>query len=62
MNIFKKIKLANKLIKIYSEVISYLNKTHLTDDIKQDIEILKDTLKRLSNKIPAIKELLDIIF
>ena len=62
MNIFKKIKLANKLLKIHQEVTSYLDKTHLTDDIKHDIEIIKEAVKRLANKIPAIKELLDLIF
>lgn len=62
MNIFKKIKLANKLLKIYQEVTSYLDKTHLTDDIKRDIEIIKEAAQRLSAKIPVIKELLDLIF
>ena len=62
MNIFKKVKLANKLIKIYTEVTLYLNKTHLTDDVRNNIEAIKNALNGLAKDIPAIKELIEIIF
>ena len=62
MNIFKKISLANKLLKIYSEVTEHLNKTHLTDDVKKNMELLKTVLENLSKDIPIVKELIGIIF
>lgn len=62
MNIFKKLKLANKLIKTYAAVKSYLESTHLTKDVKEDITLIKEALKRLAAKIPAIKDLLELIF
>lgn len=62
MNIFKKLKLANKLIKTYAAVKSYLESTHLTKDVKDDITLIKEALKRLAGKIPAIRDLLELIF
>lgn len=62
MNIFKKITFARKILKIHSEVVQFLDNTHLTQDIKNDIDIIKQALIRLSNKIPCIKELIEIIF
>ena len=62
MNIFKKLSLASKLIKTYQEVKQFLDTTHLTDDIKNDITVIKEALNRLAAKIPAIKTLIDIIF
>lgn len=61
MNIFKKIKLANKLIKAYTDIQFYLDTHHLTEDTKDDIKIIKERLERLSNRIPEYKEAFDII-
>ena len=62
MNIFKKIKLANKLINIYAEVKKHLEDTHLSENIKKNVLIIKEALENLSKEIPAVKELIEIIF
>ena len=62
MNIFKKIKLANKLINIYSEVKKHLENTHLTENIKINVEAIREALKNLAKEIPAVQELIEIIF
>mgnify|MGYP003293865923 CR=1 FL=1 len=40
----------------------FLKETKLTDDIKNDILIIKEGVKRLGAKIPAIKDLFELIF
>ena len=62
MNIFKKIKLANKLINIYSEVKKHLDNTHLTENIKINVEAIREALNNLAKEIPAVQELIEIIF
>ena len=61
MNILKKIKLANKIIKIYSDIQKYNEKNRITPDTKQDIENIKNSIEKLANRIPVYKDLLNII-
>ena len=61
MNILKKIKLANKLIKAYTDIQFYLDNHHLTDETKEDIKVIKERLERLSNRIPEYKAVFDIL-
>lgn len=61
MNILKKIKLANKIIKIYSDIQKYNEKNRITPDTKQDIENIKNSIEELANRIPVYKDLLNII-
>lgn len=64
MNIFKKFKLATKLIKTYSEVKEYFDANHITDEAKSVVDAIKNDLKRLAELIPAleksVKDLLEI--
>lgn len=62
MQIFSEIKKGLKIVKKIKEIKKYLEKTHLTNDIKNDINIIKEAAKRLADKIPAIKDLLEILF
>ena len=62
MKLFANIRDAIKIAKKIKEIKKYLNETKLTDDIKNDILIIKEGVKRLGSKIPAIKELFDMIF
>ena len=62
MKIFENLVDALKIVKKIKEIKKFLKDTKLTDDIKNDILIIKEGIKRLGSKIPAIKELFDLIF
>lgn len=62
MKLFENLRDAFKLAKKIKEVKKFLKNTHLTDDIKNDLLIIKEAFKRLSDKIPAIKDLFELIF
>ena len=62
MSIFSNLKDAFRLAKKIKEIKKYLAENHLTKDIKDDITIIKEALKRLGAKIPALRELLELIF
>lgn len=56
MNIFKKFKLATKLIKTYSEVKEYFDTNHITDEVKQLVNSLKNDIKKLAELVPALQQ------
>lgn len=62
MKLFENIREALKLAKKIKEVKKYLNDTHLTKDVKDDLIVIKEAFKRIENKIPAAKGLFDLIF
>lgn len=62
MALFSNIRDAFKLAKKIKEIKKFLKENHLTDDIKNDILIIKEGVKRLGAKIPAIKDLFELIF
>ena len=62
MKLFENIREALKIAKKIKEIKKFLKENHLTDDIKNDILIIKEGVKRLGTKIPAIKDLFDLIF
>lgn len=62
MKLFEDLKKAFKIAKKIKEIKRYLETTHLTKDIKDDLTIIKEAFNRLGAKIPAVKELLEIIF
>lgn len=61
MNIFQKIKLANKILKIYSDVKRYNEENRITSETKEDIEIIRNSIKRLANRIPVYNDLFKIV-
>lgn len=61
MNIFKKIKFANKILKAVEEVKFFLEHHHITGETKADIEAIKNALERLSARIPEYKQLYELI-
>ena len=61
MNIFKKIKLANTLLKAYNEIKDYLDNNHITEETKADIEAIKSACERLANRIPEYKQLYEMV-
>ena len=65
MNILKKFKLANKLIKTYCEVKTYFRTQHITVEVKAVVEALRSDIKRLAKLVPALKQsvndILDIL-
>ncbi len=62
MNLFKKVMFGKKLIDTYIEIRNFLDTTHLTKEVKDDILIIKEALKRLGSKFSVFQKLLDIIF
>ena len=62
MKLFENIREALKIAKKIKEIKKYLKSTHLTDDIKNDLLIIKEAFNRLGSKIPAIKDLFELIF
>lgn len=56
MNIFKKVKLANKLIKTYTEVKNYFDTQHITVEVKAVVEALKSDINRLAKLVPALEQ------
>ena len=62
MKLFENLRDAFKLAKKIKEIKKFLNENHLTKDIKDDITLIKEALKRLSSKIPALRELMELIF
>ena len=62
MNIFKKIKTANELLSIYLEVKTVLANTHLSENIKKNVEIIKQALENMGKEIAVINKLKEIIF
>lgn len=62
MKLFENFRDALKIAKKIKEIKKYLKETKLTDDIKNDILIIKEGVKRLGSKIPAIKDLFELIF
>ena len=62
MKLFENVRDALKIAKKIKEIKKFLKENHLTDDIKNDISIIKEGVKRLGAKIPAIKDLFDLIF
>lgn len=62
MKLFENLRDAFKLAKKIKEIKKFLKENHLTDDIKNDILIIKEGVKRLGAKIPAIKDLFELIF
>ena len=62
MKLFENIRDALKIAKKIREVKKYLNETHLTKDVKDDITIMKEAGKRLAVKIPAFGYIFSILF
>ena len=62
MKLFENFRDALKIAKKIREVKKYLNETHLTKDVKDDITIMKEAGKRLAAKIPAFEYIFSILF
>jgi len=62
MALFSNIRDALKIAKKIKEIKNYLKNTHLTEDIKNDLLVIKEAFNRLGHKIPAIKDLFELIF
>lgn len=62
MKLFENFRDTFKIAKKIKEIKKFLKETKLTDDIKNDILIIKEGVKRLATKIPAIKDLFELIF
>lgn len=60
MSIFTDIKDGLVIIKAIKEVKEFIKSTHLTDDIKQDIETIKNAVERLGQKFKAFTTIADI--
>ena len=54
MNIFKKIKIFNKVTSGIKEAKEILDDTHLDDDIKKDIETIIACANDLKEKVPQL--------
>ena len=65
MNIFKKIKLANRLINTINEIKRYFDSNHIPTEVKSVVDALKNDLKKLGALIPAleqsVKDVLEIL-
>lgn len=57
MNIFKKIKVFNKVSKTIKEIKTYLDSTHIDVELRDIISCLKNDIERLVKKFPELKEL-----
>lgn len=56
MNIFQKIKIFNKFLKIIKETKNYFNSTHLDEEMKEIITNLKINFEKLIKKAPELKD------
>lgn len=56
MNIFQKIKIFNKFLKIIKETKNYFNSTHLDEEMKEIITNLKTNFEKLIKKAPELKD------
>lgn len=62
MNIFKKISLINRILKLIKDLKKYLNDNKITKEIKEKIENVINAVKDLGNVSPELKaEIEDII-
>lgn len=62
MNIFKKISLINRILKLVKDLKKYLNDNKITKEIKEKIENVINAVKDLGNLFPELKaEIEDII-
>ena len=62
MNIFKKISLINRILKLIKDLKKYLNDNKITKEIKEKIENVINAVKDLGNLFPELKaEIEDII-
>lgn len=62
MNIFKKISLINRILKLIKDLKKYLNDNKITKEIKEKIENVINAVKELGNVFPELKaEIEDII-
>lgn len=57
MNIFKKIKIFNKITKAIKEIKAYLDTTHIDYELKEIINSIKENIEKLIKKFPELKEL-----
>ena len=55
MNIIKKIKLANKLLKLYITLKKHFEKHTISKQVKEQIEIIINALKKLKDLVPDCK-------
>lgn len=55
MNIFKKISLINRILKLIKDLKKYLNDNKITKEIKEKIENVINAVKDLGNVIPELK-------
>ena len=54
MNIIKKIKIANKISKAVKEIKKFLDETHLDDEIKEGVELIKTGVNKILTKAPQL--------
>lgn len=55
MNIFKKISLINRILKLVKDLKKYLNDNKITKEIKEKIENVINAVKDLGNVNPKLK-------
>ena len=55
MNIFKKISLANKVLKLINDLKKHFNSNNITKEIKEKVENLINAIKDIGNVIPEVK-------
>ena len=61
MSIFSDIKEGLKIVKAIKEVKEFLNSTHLTKEIKKDLETIKNAFDRLQEKVKVFSTIAEII-
>ena len=62
MNIFKKLKIVNKVLKTVKEIKQYLNSTNIDKEMKEIITSLQKDIEKLIKKFPELKDIyLDIL-
>ncbi len=61
MSIFSDLKEGLKIVKAIKEVKDFLNGTHITQEVKEDITIIKEAFDRLGKNIVAFAKIGEII-
>lgn len=61
MSIFEVFSLANKIVKAKKAIKAYNDQTHLSEDTKADISIMKEAAERIVKRHPVYAGLLDLI-
>lgn len=61
MNIFKKLTLINKILKIINVLKKHFEQNNLTKEVKEKVEAVINAVKDLLNIIPECKEEIEFV-